>query len=49
LVHADPEISARLDELALAAVFDLASAVRHVDTVFERLHTLVPDAEPVHV
>jgi adenylosuccinate lyase len=45
LVTADPEIADRLD---LDAVFDLAATVRHVDTVFDRLHALVRKEEPVH-
>ena len=45
LVRNDPEISGRTD---LDAVFDLAATVRHVDTVFDRLHALVQKEEPVH-
>jgi adenylosuccinate lyase len=45
LVTADPEIADRLD---LDAVFDLDATVRHVDTVFDRLHALVRKEEPVH-
>jgi adenylosuccinate lyase len=45
LVGADPEIAGRVD---LEAVFDLDATVRHVDTVFERLHTLVQKEVPVH-
>ena len=37
-----------LDAAALDAVFDLDATVQHVDTVFERLHALVPKEEPVH-
>src|SRR3989440_2509832 len=37
LVAADPEISSRVD---LDDVFDLAATVRHVETVFARLHAL---------
>jgi adenylosuccinate lyase len=48
LVRADSEITARLDESSLAATFDLAATVRHLDTVFERLRTLVGKEEPVH-
>jgi hypothetical protein len=29
-------------------VFDLDATVRHVDTVFDRLHALVRKEEPVH-
>jgi adenylosuccinate lyase len=45
LVRTDPEIAGRVD---LDAVFDLEATVRHVDTVFERLHALVRKEEPVH-
>jgi adenylosuccinate lyase len=48
LVTADPDVTARLDAAALADVFDLDATVQHVDTVFERLHTLVRK-EPVNV
>ena len=46
LVRNDPEISGRTD---LDAVFDLATTVRHVDTVFDRLQGLAQKEEPVHV
>jgi adenylosuccinate lyase len=45
LVRADPELAGRVD---LDTVFDLDATVRHVDTVFDRLHTLVQKEEPVH-
>jgi adenylosuccinate lyase len=45
LVRTDPEVAARVD---LDAVFDLGATVRHVDTVFDRLHALVEKEEPVH-
>jgi adenylosuccinate lyase len=45
LVRGDPEIVGRVD---LDAVFDLAATVRHVDTVFDRLHALVQKEVPVH-
>jgi adenylosuccinate lyase len=45
LVRADPEIAGRVD---LEAVFDLGATVRHVDTVFDRLHALVQKEVPVH-
>jgi adenylosuccinate lyase len=45
LVRNDPELAARVD---LDAVFDLDATVRHVDAVFDRLHTLVRKEEPVH-
>jgi adenylosuccinate lyase len=46
LVASDPSIAERVD---LDAVFDLDATVRHVDTVFDRLHALVRKEEPVHV
>ena len=45
LVKSDPEIAGRL---GLDAVFDLEATVRHVDTVFDRLHALVHKEVPVH-
>jgi adenylosuccinate lyase len=48
LAAADPEIASRLDEAALAEVFDLEATVQHVDLVFERLHAL-SRKEPVNV
>ena len=45
LVRGDPEIAGRVD---LVAVFDLDATVRHVDTVFDRLHALVQKEVPVH-
>jgi adenylosuccinate lyase len=45
LVRADPEIAGRVD---LEAVFDLEATIRHVDTVFDRLHALVQKEVPVH-
>jgi adenylosuccinate lyase len=45
LVRGDRAIADRVD---LDAVFDLEAAVRHVDTVFDRLHALVAKEEPVH-
>jgi adenylosuccinate lyase len=45
LVAADPEIASRVD---LDDVFDLEATVRHVDTVFARLHALARREEPVH-
>jgi adenylosuccinate lyase len=45
LVRGDPEIAGRVD---LDAVFDLEATVRHVDTVFDRLHALVQKEVPVH-
>jgi adenylosuccinate lyase len=46
LVSADPSVASRVD---LDAVFDLEASVRHVDTVFDRLHALVQKEETVHV
>jgi hypothetical protein len=45
LTRADDEIAGRID---LDAVFDLDAYTRHVDTIFNRLHTLAPREEPVH-
>jgi adenylosuccinate lyase len=49
LVSADPDVSARLDADALDAVFDLAAATRHRDTVFDRLRTLPRKEDTVNV
>jgi adenylosuccinate lyase len=46
LVSADPAVASRVD---LDAVFDLEASVRHVDTIFDRLHALVQKEEAVHV
>jgi adenylosuccinate lyase len=45
LVRDDREIAGRVD---LDSVFDLEATVRHVDTVFERLHAIVRKEEPIH-
>jgi len=45
LVRDDPDLAGRV---ALDQVFDLDATVRHVDTVFDRLHALVEKEEPVH-
>jgi adenylosuccinate lyase len=45
LVRADRELAGRVD---LDAVFELNAYTRHVDTVFERLRTLVRKGETVH-
>jgi adenylosuccinate lyase len=45
LVRGDSELAARVD---LDAVFDLTAYTRHVDTVFERLRSLVRKEETVH-
>jgi adenylosuccinate lyase len=46
LVRSDDEIARRLD---LDEVFDLAAYTRHVDTIFNRLQSLSPREEPLHV
>ncbi len=48
LVGADLEITARLDNAALAEVFDLGATIAQLDHTFERLRRLVPKEEPVH-
>jgi adenylosuccinate lyase len=48
LVREDDEIAGRLNDAALASVFDLEATVRHVDTVFERLRALIAKEEPIH-
>jgi adenylosuccinate lyase len=48
LVRADPEITARLGDAALAEVFDLGATIAQLDHTFERLRRLVPKEEPVH-
>ena len=45
LVRGDRELAGRVD---LDAVFDLTAYTRHVDTVFERLRSLVRKEETVH-
>src|SRR3954452_8619117 len=49
LVRADAEVTAVLDASQLDDVFDMAAYTRHVDTIFDRLHTLVQKGEPAHV
>ncbi len=49
LVRTDHELTAVLDEDALAEVFDLEATVANLDTVFDRLDRLAPKEEPVHV
>jgi adenylosuccinate lyase len=46
LVRADSAIAGRVD---LHSVFDLDATVKQVDAVFERLRSLTPKEEPVHV
>jgi len=48
LVRADREIGARLDDAALASVFDLNATIAHLDSTFDRVRRLVPKEEPVH-
>jgi adenylosuccinate lyase len=48
LVGHDREISVHLDADALETVFDARATVAHVDTVFDRLHTLVRKEIPAH-
>jgi adenylosuccinate lyase len=45
LARADVQIAERID---LDAAFDLNAYTRHVDTVFDRLHALVREEDPVH-
>jgi adenylosuccinate lyase len=49
LVRADPDIASRLDDAALASVFDLDATVANLDTTFDRLRRLAPKEEPVNV
>jgi adenylosuccinate lyase len=46
VVAEDPELAGRL---VLDAAFDPTAYTRHVDTVFDRLHTLVAEREGIHV
>jgi len=48
LVRSDPAIAQRLDAAGLDSIFDLDHYLRHVDTVFDRLHALIQKEEPVH-
>ena len=48
LAGADERVRGRLDDASLAEVFSLDPYLRHVDTVFERLHALGRKEEPVH-
>jgi adenylosuccinate lyase len=48
LVGHDREIRAHLDADALETVFDARATLAHVDTVFDRLHTLVRKEIPAH-
>jgi adenylosuccinate lyase len=48
LVRADGEITARLDERALADVFDLNATIANLDSTFDRVRRLIPKEEPIH-
>jgi adenylosuccinate lyase len=48
LARTDERVTAQLDTAALDDVFLLDSYLRHVDTVFERLHALARKEEPIH-
>ena len=48
LVRSDAEVTAELDAAAIDGVFDLGSYTRHVDTVFDRLHSLNRREEQIH-
>jgi adenylosuccinate lyase len=45
LLEADPDVAGRLGAEGLAAAFDLADALRHVDLLFERLAALSTEKE----
>jgi adenylosuccinate lyase len=49
LSRGDETISGRLGAERLDEVFDLHATVAHIDTVFDRIHRLVPKGEPLHV
>jgi adenylosuccinate lyase len=49
LVEADAEITSLLDPDRLTVAFDLAEALRHADSIVDRLSSLRVDAEAVHV
>jgi adenylosuccinate lyase len=48
LVRADGEITAHLDERALADVFDLNATIANLDSTFDRVRRLIPKEEPIH-
>jgi adenylosuccinate lyase len=48
LAGADERVRAHLDAASLAEVFSLDPYLRHVDTIFERLHALARREEPIH-
>jgi adenylosuccinate lyase len=49
LVRADAEIRSRLDDAALADVFDLDATVANLDSTFDRLHRLAPKEVSISV
>ncbi|HZP71812.1 MAG TPA: adenylosuccinate lyase [Gaiellaceae bacterium] len=49
LVRSDPDITGRLDDAALADVFDLQATIANLDAVFDRVSRLAHKEEPVHV
>jgi adenylosuccinate lyase len=49
LVRADRAIADRLDDAALASVFDLGATIAHLDATFDRLRRLAKKEEAVHV
>ena len=49
LVDADSELTSHLPPTALDNVFDLAASVQHVDSVLDRLRTLIRKEDPVNV
>src|SRR6478672_9781533 len=49
LVRADDEITAHLDDAALAEVFDLGATVANLDSTFDRLHRLAPKEVSISV
>jgi adenylosuccinate lyase len=46
LVEGDERIAGRIDT---GTVFDLASYTEHIDAIFDRLHAITGDREPVRV
>jgi adenylosuccinate lyase len=53
LARADADVAAHLTSAQLDEVFDLDATVAHLDTVFDRLHRIVPERtktteEPIH-
>jgi adenylosuccinate lyase len=48
LVRSDPDVTAQLNDAALAEVFDLDATIANLDSTFARLRRLAPKEEPVH-